>query len=102
MNDFGLSSRHMEIIREGVTRFADIEKMVVFGSRAMGNFKPGSDVDLALVGNLAPNTVSRLSYLLNEETTLPYKFDLVEYSTISEPALKAHIDTEGKVLFEQS
>lgn len=98
MSMFGLLPHHIQAVQLAISRFPDIEKVVVFGSRAMGNFKTGSDVDLALYGHLEPTTLTDLSRLLNEEGTLPYKFDLVEYATISEPALKAHIDSVGQVL----
>ena len=49
-NNFGLSERVMTLIVQQLKRFPQIEKAIIFGSRAMGNFKPGSDIDLALMG----------------------------------------------------
>ena len=70
-----------------------VEQAFIFGSRAKGNFRNGSDVDLALKGEeLDFNTISRISYRLNEETAMPYKFDVLNYHTVKEPALIAHID----------
>ena len=52
-------------------------KATVFGSRAKGVFRAGSDIDIALFGeDLDFPDIIHLSYLLNEETPLPYKFDL--------------------------
>lgn len=73
-----------------------VDQAYIFGSRARGNFKNGSDVDLALKGEeLDFNTISRISYQLNEETAMPYQFDVLNYHTIKEPALLEHIDRVG-------
>jgi predicted nucleotidyltransferase len=76
-----------------------VEQAIVFGSRAKGNYKHGSDVDIALKGkNLNYEIIAHLSYLLNEETLMPYRFDLINYNTIDNAALKEHIDRVGKDL----
>ena len=59
----------------------------------MGNYKPGSDVDIALKGkDVTADTVFRLSTLLNEKLPLPYQFDILNFADIENPALKQHID----------
>ena len=62
----------------------------------------GSDVDLAIWGdNLGSFDAVNLAIKLNEESTLPFKFDVVAYNTLSSSGLKEHIDTIGIVLFER-
>lgn len=79
-----------------------VDRALVFGSRAKGNYKPVSDVDIAIVGsNIDQSTVATLSFFLNEETFLPYFFDIVHYDTIEEIAFKEHIDRVGKVIFQR-
>jgi len=57
-------------------------------------------VDIALKGqNLDFNIVSHLSYMLNEETPLPYRFDLLNYQTLNNDALKEHINRVGKAIY---
>ena len=51
MNEFGLSERHMEIIRGIYSQFPQIESVILYGSRAKGNFKPGSDIDMTIVAD---------------------------------------------------
>ena len=63
---YGLNERELEIIKEVANRL-DIKKILLFGSRAKGNYKKGSDIDLAIVGN-----ERKFSYYLNEETNLPH------------------------------
>jgi len=100
MNDrFGLSEEDIRSIQSALSSIVGLERAVVFGSRAKGNFRPGSDVDIALYGQVDANEVRRAGTYLNEETAMPYHFDLIDYSSISLPVLKDHIDRVGKLLF---
>lgn len=79
-----------------------VDKVILFGSRAKGNYREGSDVDLALKGeSLSFEKISHISYLLNEETNMPYRFDLVNYHQIQEPELINHIDRVGIPIFDR-
>ncbi|HLN73820.1 MAG TPA: nucleotidyltransferase domain-containing protein [Prolixibacteraceae bacterium] len=78
-----------------------IEKIVLFGSRAKGNFQNGSDVDISLIGKeLGLNDILNASIEI-DELALPYKFDLVIYDRIKEKSLLDHIDRVGIILFER-
>jgi predicted nucleotidyltransferase len=80
---------------------AKISSVILFGSRAKGTYYPGSDIDLALKGdNLNLNDILEASIQL-EELLLAFKFDLLIYDRIKEEALRKHIDTSGKILFER-
>jgi predicted nucleotidyltransferase len=93
---FGLTEKQWAAIEEAVSRFEGIGEVVLFGSRAMGNHKPGSDVDLAIKGK---NVSMELSSLLNEELPLPHHFDVVHYGSLESESLIQHIDEQGVVLF---
>jgi len=98
----GLLPRDLEYITRALRRFPEIEVALIFGSRAKGDHKPGSDVDLAIKGEaITRTTVSRLASLLNEDYPLPYFFDVVHYETLCNPELTAHIDHVGEVIFTQ-
>lgn len=92
---FGLSEKEIALMFGVFHRFPQIKKIVIFGSRAMGNFKKGSDVDLAVMGKGNEEPASSVSRILNEETPLPYRFDIVHYETASSKELKQHIDEHG-------
>lgn len=95
-NKFGLLDADMEAIAFVLGQEPRVEKAFIFGSRAKGNYRNGSDIDLALQGeDLDFNTISRISYQLNEETNMPYKFDVLNYRSIKEPTLIEHIDRVG-------
>jgi predicted nucleotidyltransferase len=99
-NDLGLTARDRKHLQSAMQKFPEIEKAIIFGSRAMGNSKKGSDVDLAIVGkNITSATALRLRTLLNDELPLPYFLDIVRYETITNENLKRHIDEYGVVLF---
>ncbi len=78
-----------------------IEEIILFGSRAKGNFNTGSDIDIAIKGeDLKLNDLLDASIEI-DELFLPYKFDLVIYNRIKEKALVDHINRIGKVLFRR-
>lgn len=84
-------------------KFPDIEKVVLFGSRALGNFKPGSDVDLMISGaQVNPSIVTKLFGLLNDEVSVPFKFDLALDNQQLSPELRAHIDQHGVVFYRKN
>lgn len=99
---YGLLPADLEVIVNTLQAYPQIEKALIFGSRAKGNYKPGSDVDIAIVGaGIDQSQVATLSFALNEETFLPYFFDIVHYDTIEEIALKEHLDRVGEVIFQR-
>ena len=99
MNSWGLNARDVKWLRDTFAQFPEITEVRIFGSRAMGNFKPGSDVDLALFGKGRLECTTRVSGMLNEELPLPYQFDVVDYSAVTNPDLLAHIDQHGQQIY---
>jgi len=78
------------------------EKAVIFGSRAIGNFKRGSDIDIALYGKkLTSDILNNIKIKLNEQLPIPYFIDIVNYAEIQNENLKEHIDREGKVFYSR-
>lgn len=81
--------------------FEAIDKAVLYGSRAKGNFKNGSDIDLTLFGNdLSLKTIYALHDTL-DELYLPYTFDLSIFGNIDNHELKEHIMRVGTVFYER-
>jgi uncharacterized protein len=95
----GLSQKELEILKEVFKKFDNINEVILFGSRALGKHRPSSDIDLAIKGNVDINTLSKLKYILEEETTLPYFFDIVIYDNLENQELKKHIDGFGKIIY---
>jgi uncharacterized protein len=102
-NNHGLTAQDLEMIDRIFSHESAIKVAILFGSRAKGNFRPGSDVDIALKGqNLDQRVITNMSFLLNEETVMPYQFDILNYRTIQEPALVEHIDRMGVAIYRKS
>ncbi|MFA1822337.1 nucleotidyltransferase domain-containing protein [Virgibacillus oceani] len=100
---YGLIESDLRYIKVALAKFNEIECGIIYGSRAMGNYKRGSDVDLAIKGkDITPNTLYKLSDLLNEEYPLPYFFDLIHYEAVSNMNLINHIDSKGKIIYESN
>lgn len=98
----GLEHEQVKAIQQVLSYFPEVEEAVLFGSRAKGNFKPGSDIDLALKGKPLPLETLLVLYNSLEELDLPYTFDLVNYDTIREPDLADHINRVGKIFYAKA
>ena len=98
---FGLVDTTIDQINAIFGKHPQIEKVIIYGSRAKGNFKNGSDIDLTLRGTgLTLAIINRIEMEL-EELYLPYTFDLSIYDQISDKDLVEHIDTIGIVFYER-
>ena len=100
--NLGLNDADRIYIVETIQKISEIEKAVIFGSRAKGNYKAGSDIDLAIFGEgVTFDTVAKLHALLEEESPLPYFFDVIDATHLAHIELKEHIDRVGKIIFER-
>jgi uncharacterized protein len=99
-NELGLKKDDLSDILKVINKYKEVKSAVIFGSRAKGNYKNGSDVDIALKGeDLTFSIVQNIRAELNEETIMPYKFDVIFYNKIVNNELISHIDRVGvKVL----
>jgi len=98
---YGLDDTAFKKINEVFTNYPQIEQVLIFGSRVKGNYKPGSDIDITLVGNginfdLLNKVTGKLDDLL-----LPYLFDVSIFSHIKNQELVEHIVRVGQILFKR-
>jgi predicted nucleotidyltransferase len=96
---FGLDCAVQQQINQTFALFPQIERVTLYGSRAKGNYRPGSDIDLAIS---APGmTQDQLCDLENrlDDLLLPYKIDLCLIDQIDNPDLLAHIARVGQVFY---
>lgn len=98
---FGLKTGDLAIITQVLQQYQEIELALIFGSRAKGNYKNGSDIDIALKGNISVMTIADCKFVLDEETLLPYMFDVLDYNTLKNEKLKEHIDRVGVVFYKR-
>jgi len=90
------------LIREVLSRYPAVDNVLIYGSRAKGNYRPGSDIDLTLIGEqLNLKILNQLSLALDDLLT-PYTFDLSIYHQIENPDLIDHIQRVGQVFYRRS
>jgi predicted nucleotidyltransferase len=99
---FGLSETTVEKICNVFAGFPEIDKAVLYGSRAKGNFKNGSDIDLTLYGvSLSKDLRSTVACAL-DDLLLPYTIDLSVFGTLNHAELKGHIERVGVLFYERT
>lgn len=98
---YGLSEETIDNINKVFEQFESIEKVILYGSRALETYKNGSDIDLTIIGNLDHNILYQIQELL-EELFLPYKIDLSIYEHIENQDLIEHINRVGKTFYQKS
>jgi predicted nucleotidyltransferase len=99
---YGLPETTVEKIHAVLARFPEIEKAILYGSRAKGNFKTGSDIDLTLCGEaLTPDLRATIASEL-DDLLLPYTIDLSIFNEIDHPELREHIERVGVPFFNRS
>jgi len=99
---FGLKEAIIQKICNVLARHPQVERAILYGSRAKGNYKLASDIDLTLVGGeeLTPDVL----YCIVDEIDdllLPYTFDLSIFSQISDPDVVEHIQRVGVLFYEK-
>ena len=98
---FGLKQSTIERIKGVFSGHPQIRQVIIYGSRAKGNYRNGSDIDLTIKGEAV--TLSELMKIETEldDLLLPYKIDLSLLHKISDAGLIDHIKRVGAVFFEQ-
>jgi type I restriction enzyme S subunit len=99
---FGLAEKTIDKINTVFSGHPAIEKAVLYGSRAKGNYRPGSDIDLTLYGDALAS--SELDEIITEldELLLPYRIDLSIFDAIDHAKLREHIDRMGVVFYQRA
>jgi predicted nucleotidyltransferase len=92
---FGLKEATINQIISVFSQYLQIHKVLLYGSRAKGNYRNGSDIDLTLIGDVSYSQLSSIDDLL-----LPYSFDISIFSDIDNPDLVDSINRIGVVFYE--
>ena len=98
---FGLKEATINKIMAVFAKYTQIDKILLYGSRAKGNYRNGSDIDLTLIGDQL--NYSQLSSIESDidDLFLPYSFDISIFKDIDNPDLVEHINRVGVVLYEK-
>ena len=88
------------VVIEEICRLAEqynVEKVILFGSRARGDYGRASDIDLAVYGG----EISRFALDVDEETSTPLRLDVIDLSRDVQEELRQAIEKEGKIIYEK-
>ena len=97
---YGLSDRTLNTLDSIFRKYGSIKEAILYGSRAKGNYRNGSDIDLTLKTDTGFSRTDMLRIAGDfDDSDIPYFVDVSIYDKLSNPDLKAHINRVGKVLY---
>lgn len=100
--NYGLPDATIQKICAVLGRYTQVESAILYGSRAKGNYKTGSDIDLTLCGG--PDLTLDVLYRIIEDIDdllMPYSFDLSIFNDISDQDVIDHIKRVGVLFYEK-
>ncbi len=98
---FGLKPEIITHLKNIFYKFEEIESVVLYGSRAKGNYHRGSDIDITLKGNdITEPLISSLEQYI-DDLLLPYSFDISSWNKIDNLDLRAHIERVGVTIYQK-
>lgn len=101
MKHIGLQALQIDLINRVFAKYPQIEQVILYGSRAKGSYKPGSDIDLTIIDqNLSFSEFLQVQTQL-DDLLLPYKIDLSLKRKISNPDLIEHIERVGFLFYKK-
>jgi len=98
---FGLKQRTIDQMVSVFAAHPLVEQVIIYGSRAKGNYRHGSDIDLTIKGEAV--TLSELMKIETEldDLLLPYKIDLSLFHKINDPDVSEHIGRVGAIFYQK-
>lgn len=96
MSKFGLTEEVVNNIVDILKKYEEVEKAKIFGSRARGDYRKGSDIDIALFGDNLSYTTNTKIFFEIDDLYLPYNIDLINFNSLStDDKLRENILKEG-------
>lgn len=103
LDELGLSEKTRSAITSIYAKYPAIQKVICYGSRAMGTFREGSDIDMTIVADSAFSHADLLRVLNDfDDSDLPYLVDISIFSELKNPDLVDHILRRGKLIYERT
>ena len=100
-NSFGLTERDYHTITDILVKHPEVSEVHIFGSRAKGNQKPYSDIDLAVINEGVAEPIILLIKSELADSTLPYKVDLINLPALAHTDLREHILRVGLLFYKR-
>ena len=99
--NYGLPEATVDKICGVFARFPEVERAVLYGSRAKGNYKTGSDIDLTLYGEQLTSRLCATIASELDDLLLPYTIDLSVFDELNHAKLREHIERVGVVFYQR-
>ena len=98
---FGLKPETIDKINSVFIKYPEVEEVIIYGSRAKGNYRNGSDIDITLKGeNLTDQIRTKISWDIDDLNT-PYLFDISIFDQLNSPDLEEHIERVGQMFYSK-
>lgn len=97
---FGIYPKTIEVLNHIFDKCDSINEVIIYGSRAKGNYSEGSDIDLSIKGSLSQDELYEILEQI-DESSIPYLFDISIYDKLQSESLKEHIDRVGKIFYKR-
>lgn len=98
---FGLKPATIDKINSVFIKYPEVEEVIIYGSRAKGNYRNGSDIDITLKGEKLTDQIrSKISWDIDDLNT-PYLFDISIFNKLNSPDLEDHINRIGQVFYKK-
>lgn len=97
---FGIYPKSYREIQEILENCTSINEVIIYGSRAKGNYREGSDIDLTILGEPTKLDYDKLCQDL-DDSYIPYKFDISVYNNLNSEGLKEHIQRVGQTFYKK-
>ena len=98
---YGLPEFTIEKLNSVFAKFPEIKEVIIYGSRAKGNFREGSDIDLILKGEDLTEAIRTQIWLELDDLDTPYLVDLSVFHHLDSKALINHIERVGKGFYRK-
>ena len=99
---YGLIDTQIAEIKNIFVQHPDVVQVIIYGSPVKGNYKPGSDIDLAFTGTVINSTVLNKINISLDDLLLPYKYDLTIFDKIFNDYLIAYIKRAGIIIYDKN
>ena len=99
MKRHGVGEKVWGMLRATFSNFPQVKKVILYGSRARGDFHEGSDIDIAIDG--PKMTSSEFAKIWNAIDDLPiiYTLDIIHLQSTTNPSLLSAINRDGKIIY---
>ena len=98
---FGLDQTTINKINSVFIKYPEIEEVIIYGSRAKGNFREGSDIDITIKGIRVTDRTRSNVWLDIDDLNTPYLFDISVFETLNSASLVEHINRVGQVFYKK-